>query len=402
MLWAWGLRRFVRHGFLEVYDARGCKHAFGVRGRAPECAIRLHDASLHHKLLINPGLYLGEAYVDGTLTLEQGHLYDLLYLFGLNVAVAPTSLIERFFESVGRLRQNWVDFSRLQSKHNVAHHYDLSGSLYERFLDPDLQYSCAYFVDGNTDDLTKAQLDKKRHIAAKLNLKSGQRVLDIGCGWGGLALYLAKEHNVQVTGLTLSQEQHTVACKRTEEAGLTDKVKFKLQDYRDESQFYDRIVSVGMFEHVGVRHYPEFFAGIKRILVPDGVALLHSIGRADAPGVTNPWLSKYIFPGGYAPALSEVLPAIERTGLWVSDVEVLRLHYAETLKAWRRNFDAAREDIVQLYDERFCRMWEFYLIGAEIDFRLLSTMVFQIQLTPSVDALPITRDYMFDAERGTA
>jgi cyclopropane-fatty-acyl-phospholipid synthase len=293
--------------------------------------------------------------------------------------------------------QQYNPLGRAQA--NVAHHYDLSKTLYDLFLDADRQYSCAYFTAPD-QSIDAAQAQKKRHLAAKLLLKPGQRVLDIGCGWGGLALYLAKECEVEVTGLTLSTEQLQVARHRAAAAGLAERVRFELLDYRLATGQYDRIVSVGMFEHVGVVHYPTFFRKLRELLATDGVALLHSIGRADGPGVTNPWIRRYIFPGGYSPALSEVVPVVERTGLYITDIEVLRLHYAETLKAWRARFLANRERIRTLYDERFCRMWEFYLAGSEVAFRRQGHINFQMQMAKQVDTVPLTRDYIFDWERG--
>ncbi|MEK9831993.1 MAG: cyclopropane-fatty-acyl-phospholipid synthase family protein, partial [Rhodospirillaceae bacterium] len=270
------------------------------------------------------------------------------------------------------------------------------------FLDRDRQYSCAYF-DGTHDDLDRAQEDKKRHIAGKLLLNEpGKKVLDIGSGWGGMALYLAKTTGADVTGVTLSKEQHKVSEKRAADAGLSDRVRFKLQDYRDEPETFDRIVSVGMFEHVGAGHYLEYFRKAKDLLTDDGVFLLHSIGRMEPPGTTNAWLRKYIFPGGYTPALSETLSAIEKAGLWVTDIEILRLHYAETLHHWYERFMAQREKALELYDERFCRMWEFYLIGCEISFRRMGQMVFQIQIAKRQDAVPLTRDYMTDWDRAAS
>jgi cyclopropane-fatty-acyl-phospholipid synthase len=285
----------------------------------------------------------------------------------------------------------------------VAHHYDLNDQLYDFFLDRDRQYSCAYFKTGD-EPIEQAQLDKKRHIAAKLLLKPGQKVLDIGSGWGGMALFLSQQFGVDVTGVTLSKEQLAVSNRRALEGGLADHVKFKLLDYRQENGRYDRIVSVGMFEHVGSDHYIEYFRKVKALLKEDGVMLLHAIGRMEPPGGTNTWLKKYIFPGGYTPALSEVLTAIEKVGLWVTDIEVLRLHYARTLRHWRGRFNANRERIKQMagYDERFCRMWEFYLAGCEVAFRYMNQMVFQIQIARRVDAVPLTRNYMVDAEREAA
>jgi len=390
------LRRLIRRGELKIITAEGREMVLGAPGTRPKVSIRLHDKNLPLKLMLNFTLALGEAYMDGRLTIEEGTLYDLLELFAINYHDAPPLLpgyITRPAESVLRFIQQYNPAHIAQK--NVAHHYDLSDALYKIFLDKDMQYSCAYFESAG-DSLEQAQHNKKRHIAAKLLLKPGMKVLDIGCGWGGLALYLAKNFGVEVTGLTLSAEQHKIAVERAGQEGLEDKVKFFIRDYREEAAEYDRIVSVGMFEHVGVRHYGEFFAKLKKLLKNDGVALLHSIGRMDGPGITDPWVRKYIFPGGYAPALSEVLPVIEKLGLWATDIEILRLHYAETLKEWRNRFTQHREEIKQLYDERFCRMWEFYLIGGEMDFRYLSTMVFQIQIAKDVMAVPLTRDYIYN------
>src|SRR5581483_3988160 len=276
---------------------------------------------------------------------------------------------------------------------NVAHHYDLDGRLYSLFLDADRQYSCAYFEkpDQSLDD---AQLAKKRHLAAKLRLNRDQRVLDIGCGWGGLGLYLAEFAGAKVTGVTLSQEQHAIANSRAVEKSLSDRAKFELRDYRDVEGPFDRIVSVGMFEHVGVNFYDTYFKKCASLLDRDGVMVLHSIGRSEGPGVTNPWIAKYIFPGGYIPSLSEVLPVIERSGLLVTDIEILRLHYAETLKAWRERFLAHRDEVERIYDQRFVRMWEFYLASSEMSFREQNMMVMQIQLAKRQGVVPMTRDYI--------
>ena len=286
---------------------------------------------------------------------------------------------------------------RGRSRANVAHHYDLDARLYSLFLDSDRQYSCGYFEAANAT-LDDAQLAKKRHLAAKLLASPGQRVLDIGCGWGGLALYLARFCGAKVTGITLSREQLAIATSRAQEQRLDADVEFRMQDYRDVAGPFDRIVSVGMFEHVGVGYYDAFFRKCADILADDGVMLLHSIGRSERPTATNAWIAKYIFPGGYIPALSEVLPAIERSGLLVTDIELLRLHYAETLKAWRERFLAHREDVERLYDPRFVRMWEFYLAGSEMSFRQQNLMVFQIQISKRQGIVPITRDYVLAAE----
>jgi cyclopropane-fatty-acyl-phospholipid synthase len=289
-----------------------------------------------------------------------------------------------------------------RSRRNVAHHYDLNGRLYSLFLDRDRQYSCAYFPRGD-ETIDEAQIGKKRHIAAKLLLdRPGLSVLDIGCGWGGLALTLARDYGARVTGITLSTEQLAEAQARAKAEGLDDRVNFELMDYRSMNRSFDRIVSVGMFEHVGVNHYRQFFEVVKRCLTPEGVALLHSIGRSDRPTATNPWISKYIFPGGYCPSLSEVFPAIEKTGLIATDIEILRLHYAETLRHWRRRFMANLDAITTIYDERFCRMFEFYLAGSELAFRYQHQMIFQIQLTRHQAAAPLVRDYITDTESASA
>ncbi len=398
MLLARLFERIISVGRLRVVDAGGRSFVFeGSPGAS--VTIRFHDLALHWKLLVRPRLFLPEAYVDGTLTIEEGSLYDLIDLMTTNIERLPEGFLGHHlngaFSPLRRLHQ----YNPLpRARRNVAHHYDLSEELYASFLDQDRQYSCAYFRDG-TDDLDTAQLDKKRHIAAKLLIQPGQKVLDIGSGWGGLALYLAGECGAKVTGLTLSTEQHRVAVRRAAMAGLADRVEFCLRDYREESGHYDRVVSVGMFEHVGVNHYNAFFNQLKSLLAPDGIALLHSIGRMDGPGSTHPWIRKYIFPGGYIPALSEVLPAVERSKLWVTDIEILRLHYAETLRSWRRRFEGNRDRLRRIYDERFCRMWEMYLVGSEIAFRRSTFMVFQMQLAKAVDSLPMTRDYMLDWER---
>jgi len=392
------LRHVVRRGKLTVIDARGRSREFsGAQG--PEITLRLNDPKLNWKLFLNPRLYLGEAFMNGTLTVERASIYDLLHFLAINMELAPTGWITPLYYGFGRGIRRMQQHNPIHRAHrNVAHHYDLSETLYDLFLDADRQYSCAYFSQTGLT-IEEAQANKKRHIASKLLLRPGQRVLDIGCGWGGLALYLARECGVEVTGLTLSVEQLKVAERRAEEAGLADRVRFELCDYRAHPGSYDRIVSVGMFEHVGVPHYPDFFAKMRELLGSDGVALLHSIGRMDGPACTNPWLRKYIFPGGYSPALSEVIPVVERTKLWITDVEILRLHYAETLRAWRQRFNANRERIRALYDERFCRMWEFYLAGSEIAFREQGHVVFQMQLAKNIDAVPITRDYMLEWER---
>ena len=398
MLLAHLFERIITIGRLRVVDAGGQPHVFGGSPGA-SVAIRLHDPALHWKLLLRPRLFLPEAFMDQTLTIEEGTLYDLIDLLAANLEGLPEGLLSRLLNGSSTALRRLHQYNPVsRARRNAAHHYDLSDQLYELFLDPDRQYSCAYFHD-SADDLDTAQLNKKRHIAAKLLIRPGQRVLDIGSGWGGLALYLAGECGADVTGLTLSVAQHKVAVRRAAAAGLSDRVRFHLRDYREELGCYDRIVSVGMFEHVGINHYNAFFNRVKSLLVPDGVALLHSIGRMDGPGSTNPWIRKYIFPGGYIPALSEVVPVVERSRLWVTDIEILLLHYAETLKSWRRRFEQNRDRLRTIYDERFCRMWEMYLVGSEVAFRRGGCMVFQMQLAKAVDSVPMTRDYVLDWER---
>ncbi len=399
MLAAYFFRRLIRVGDLTVIDADGRTHFFSGAEVGPDVTIRLHDRALHRRIMTQPYLAFGEAYMDGTLTIEKGTIYDALDLAARNLGQIDTLPLQRLRDSFRRLMAFIETYNPVErARKNVAHHYDLSGALYDLFLDADRQYSCAYFRTDN-DSLEVAQHNKKAHIAAKLHLKPGQKVLDIGSGWGGMGLYLAQTANVDVTGVTLSVEQQKLSEERAKAAGLADRVGFHLRDYREEPGRYDRIVSVGMFEHVGVAHYREFFAKVRDLLTDDGVMLLHSIGRMGPPYGPNPWMKKYIFPGGYTPSLSEVLAAVERAGLWVTDVEILRLHYAKTLRQWRRRFAANRDKAKALYDERFCRMWEYYLAGCEVAFRHMGQMVFQMQIAKRVDAVPLTRDYMFEMER---
>ena len=402
MLLARLLERLVKVGCLRVVDANNKTHVFsGSDG--PSVTIRLHDRSLHWKLFLRPEIHAGEAFMDGLLTVEDGSIYDFLDLVGRNIEAAHD---RDPFD--GLMRKLDVGLRRLQqfnpagrARRNVAHHYDLSQALYRLFLDGDQQYSCAYFLTPE-DGIDSAQAQKRRHLAAKLLLEPGMSVLDIGSGWGGLALYLAGRTGVRVTGITLSGEQLATAEARARAAGLSDRVSFALRDYREQTGTFDRIVSVGMFEHVGVNHYDAFFRQVHDRLAETGVALLHTIGRVEVPGSTNPWMRKYIFPGGYSPALSEVMAAVERAGLWVTDIEILRLHYAYTLRQWRQRFLANRRAAAELYDERFCRMWEFYLAAAEISFRYLRCAVFQIQLARRQEAVPLTRDYITETERALA
>jgi cyclopropane-fatty-acyl-phospholipid synthase len=391
------LSRVVKIGALTVVSADGAAHEFGDGSGTP-VRVRFTTPKAERSCIFNPGLKVGECFMDGTLVVEQGTIYDFLAVVLSNTGLDRPGWWLRAEETyrylTRRLRQHNTH-SRARS--NIAHHYDLNGDLYRLFLDADSQYSCAYFEKPDAD-LEEAQLAKKRHIAAKLALEPGQRVLDIGSGWGGMGLYIARHFDAEVTGVTLSTEQYERSNARAAEMGLSDRVTFQLKDYRDLEGPYDRIVSVGMFEHVGVGYFEDYFRKCRSLLADDGVMLLHSIGRFDGPGDTNSWISKYIFPGGYIPATSEVIPVIERTGLKITDIEILRLHYAETLKAWRERFMARRDEAKALYDERFCRMWEFYLAGSETAFRFQDMMNFQIQITRNQHALPLTRDYMTEAE----
>jgi cyclopropane-fatty-acyl-phospholipid synthase len=404
MLLAKVLSRVLGEGQLTIIDAAGRSHRIQGARPGPSVTMRVHDRWTALRLVLRPRLAFGESFMDGKLTVEDGDIYDLLDLLGRNMAALETTPFVRWSYAFQRLIRTIEQYNPIgTAQRNVAHHYDLKDQLYDFFLDRDRQYSCAYFKTGE-EPLEQAQLDKKRHIAAKLLLKPGQKVLDIGSGWGGLGLFLSQEFGVDVTGVTLSKEQLAVSSRRALEGGLADRVRFKLLDYRQENSRYDRIVSVGMFEHVGAAHYIEYFRKVKDLLKDDGVMLLHAIGRMEPPGGTNTWLKKYIFPGGYTPALSEVLSAIEKVGLWATDIEVLRLHYAETLRHWRQRFLSNRERIKQMagYDDRFCRMWEFYLAGCEVAFRYMNQMVFQIQITRKQDAAPLVRDYMVDGERDSA
>jgi len=393
------LGSYIRRGTFKLTTASGHTFTFGD-GTGKPVAVRFTTRAAELGILFDPELKFGEAYMDGTLIVEQGTIADVL-----SVALGQKAEIPQWARPQWLLRyiaRRLAQFNpRKRARRNVAHHYDLDGRLYSLFLDADRQYSCAYFEtpDSSLDD---AQLAKKRHLAAKLRLDGSQHVLDIGCGWGGLGLYLAEFSAADVTGVTLSQEQYAVANERAGEKGLAERASFLLQDYRDVNERFDRIVSVGMFEHVGVGHYDTFFAKCAELLNDDGVMVLHSIGRSEGPGVTNPWIAKYIFPGGYIPALSEVLPVIERAGLLVTDIEILRLHYAETLKAWRERFLAHREGVERIYEPRFARMWEFYLAASEMSFREQNMMVMQIQLTKRQGVVPITRDYIGQEERRLA
>jgi cyclopropane-fatty-acyl-phospholipid synthase len=394
-------RRMITIGRLTVVWPDGLSTVY-VGEDGPAATIRLRDQRTLRRLVFNPSLATGEAYMSGSLSPEDDSIFDLLDVLLLNLEARPGSHpVLQWRETLTGIVRRVVQYNPVgRSRRNVAHHYDLNGRLYSLFLDRDRQYSCAYFPRGD-ETLEEAQAAKKRHIAAKLCLdRPGLRILDIGCGWGGMALTLARDFGAHVTGITLSQEQLNEARARAAAEGLQDRVQFELLDYRSVTETFDRVVSVGMFEHVGIGHYRAFFDTVARCLKPDGVALIHAIGRSEGPGSTNPWFQKYIFPGGYSPALSEVLPGVERSGLMATDIEILRLHYAETLRHWRRRFAANRDAIAALYDERFCRMFEFYLAASEITFRRRGHMVWQLQLAHGHGAVPLTRDYIAAVEAG--
>ena len=392
------LSDFVREGRLTVIWPDGRTNVYGNGGK--EAALRFHGALTPWQIWLRPELVLGEAYMDGRITVERGTIADVLEILLSNYNQYRHGRLYHLRRVMRILFRRFSQLNRIsRARRNVAHHYDLSGKLYDLFLDADRQYSCAYFSDLKMT-LEEAQSAKKRHIAAKLRVdRPDLKVLDIGCGWGGMALDLARLDEADVLGVTLSTEQLAMANDRAIMAGLSQRCRFALQDYRQVDGTFDRIVSVGMFEHVGAQYYDTFFTRVRELLAPDGVALLHFIGRADGPSATNPWIQRYIFPGGYTPALSEVMRSIERCGLFATDIEILRLHYAETLKEWRNRFCRNWDKAAALYDERFCRMWEFYLASSEMTFRYGNQVVFQIQLAKRVDTVPMTRDFMFDAER---
>lgn len=393
-LFGYMLRTVLQKGSTLVTYPSGRNKFYGD-GTGALTEITFHKTATLRKILLNPELGVGEAYTDGTFTIANDDLRGFLTTVVSNLGqdnVTGWQRLQGHARTMIRRAQQYNPIGTAQR--NVAHHYDLSGALYELFLDTDKQYSCAYFRHPD-DTLETAQAQKKAHIAGKLCLRPGMRVLDIGCGWGGMALTLARDYGVNVVGVTLSAEQHKVATARAKAEGLEGQVEFRLTDYREVDEVFDRIVSVGMFEHVGAPHYGEYFSHVHDKLVEDGIALVHTIGRSSPPGVTSPWIQKYIFPGGYVPAMSEALEAIEKHHLWTTDVEVWRLHYAETLRHWEQRFMANRERIKALYDERFCRMWRFYLVAAEMTFRYNRQCVFQFQLTRDQAAVPLTRDYLY-------
>lgn len=395
------LKKFIRNGRLRVYDPAGAVHEFGSGIGGPMVTIRLHDKALSRKLALNPELVAAEAYMDGTLTCEDGAtVHDFLELFSVNRSGLASAGSQKLLRRAWRGVKRWQQSNPLGvAAKNVRHHYDLSTDLFRLFLDDGLNYSCAYYRDPEADTLEDAQQAKLVHIAAKLRLEPGMHVAEIGSGWGSLAIHLASQCGAKVTAINVSPEQLAISRQRVEAAGVADRVTFFERDYRDIEGRFDRVVSVGMMEHVGTAYFDTYFAKVRDMLTDDGFAMIHAIGRMTPPGTTGPFIRKYIFPGGYVPAMSEVFASLERVGLWAADNEILRLHYYYTIRHWRQRFAARRAEAARLYDERFCRMWEFYLSAVELGFLHGSNMVFQLLLSRQRDAVPIVRDYIVDAER---
>lgn len=389
------LTRFVRNGTMTVIDADGQSHQFGRTGTnaGPHVALRLHDRTLHTKLALNPELYAGEAYMDGTLTFEPGSdVGALMLLFSLNRSSLASQPSQQVLRRLWRSARRWHQANPIaKSSANARHHYDVPTEIYRRFLDDGLNYSCAYFVSPETDTLEQAQIEKLRRITEKLRIQPGMKVAEIGSGWGSLAIHIAKATGAHVTAINLSPEQIKVSRQRVAQAGVSDLVEIREMDYRTLTGPYDRIVSVGMMEHVGLHHFDQYFSTIRTLLTDDGYALVHCIGRMLPPSATGPFIRKHIFPGAYVPSLSEVFAATERCALWVADMEVLRLHYHYTIQHWRRRFAANRAEIATIADERFCRMWEYYLAAVDVGFQNGSNMVFQLLLSRSIGAVPIVR-----------
>lgn len=401
ILFARFAERLVQDGDLHIEDAGGRTYRFG-NGTGTRVKIKIHSKLFPWKILLHPNMALPEGYMNDEFSIVEGEIRDLLDLVKRNAALRYGTRHRKHSGFTQRLVRYVLEHNPVgRAQKNVSHHYDLDGGLYDLFLENDKQYSCAYFIDPDAT-LEAAQAAKKRHIASKLRIEPGHRVLDIGCGWGGLAIYLAQQTGAKILGVTLSREQHKIASERVRQMGLDGQIEIRLQDYREVEERFDRIVSVGMFEHVGVKHYGEFFDTVYRRLEDNGVALLHTIGRLGCPQMTHPWIRKYIFPGGSLPSLSQMVPCIEASGLLTCDIEILRLHYAKTLEHWAARFKANRDKARQLYDERFCRMWEVYLLSCIFAFHYDYLANFQVQMTKRLDTLPLCRDYMLDWERAEA
>ena len=388
------LNKIFKTGGFILTDANSKDYLIGKPGNNP-IRIKIFDKKLHYKLLIHPDLYFGEAYMNGELKIENGTLTDFLDLALMNIGRNELNFFSYIINKVRGSYRYLTNFNFIKkSKMNVSHHYDISDNLYDLFLDPKRQYSCAYFKNEN-DSLETAQNNKIQHIIKKLNIKPNQKVLDIGSGWGSLAIDIAKNINCEVLGITLSKNQLDYSNKKVKEMNLGNQVKFRLMDYRELDEKFDRIVSVGMFEHVGRKFYKKFFKQINNLLNEKGVSLIHTIGSVKPPRDPHPWITKYIFPGGYTPSLSEVTTPIENAGLIVTDIEVLRLHYSHTLKHWKENCIRNKDKIIKMFDEKFFRMWEFYLTGCEMSFKWGDQVVYQFQLTKNYRSTPVTRDYIY-------
>jgi len=385
---------FKNDGFILI-DANSKKHIVGSPKKKNPIILKVLKKKLHYKLLFRPDLYFGEAYTDGEILIENGTLTNFLDIMLMNIGRGEINFFTKLINKLSGSYRYLTNFNFIKkSKMNVAHHYDLSNELYDLFLDPKKQYSCGYFINEN-DTLEDAQNNKIQHIIKKLNIQPNQKILDIGCGWGSLAIDIAKSANCEVTGITLSENQFAYCVKKAKELNMENQVKFKLKDYRELNEKFDRIVCVGMFEHVGRKFYKKFFKQIEKLLTNSGVSLIHTIGSVNPPRDPHPWVTKYIFPGGYTPSLSEVTTPLEKAGLIVSDVEVLKLHYAHTLRHWKENCIKNKAQIIEMFDERFFRMWEFYLTGCEIAFKWGDQVVYKLQLTKSYTSTPITRDYIY-------
>ncbi|MGL5114016.1 MAG: class I SAM-dependent methyltransferase [Beijerinckiaceae bacterium] len=393
------LRKFVGKGELAVIAADGSRHVFGDR-TAPKVVVRLKDAKIARELFFNPELAFPEGYMDERIAFEEGStVFDLLMLFSVNRKALGGHPVQQALRAGWRSVRRWQQQNPLGlAAKNVRHHYDIKPAFYQLWLDSTMNYSCAYYTHPD-NSLEQAQQDKMRHIAAKLQLQPGMTVAEVGSGWGGLACYLAKEFGVKVTSVSLSPEQITVAKQRAEDMGVADRVTFIEQDYREMTGTYDRVISIAMMEAVGIAYFDTYFNKLKSLMKPGGFGLVHAIGRMSPPGTTAPFIRKYIFPGGYCPAMSEVFASTERTGIWVADCEILRLHYYWTLKAWRENFERVRPEVVAMFDERFARMWEFYLISCELGFLHGSNMIYQIIIAANRDDAPVLRDFIVDDER---
>ena len=385
---------FKKEGFVLV-DANSNRYIIGKPKKENPITIKLLDKKLHYKLLLFPDLYFGEAYTDGSIVIENGTLTDFLDLAMENIGTRETNIFSEMINKIKGTYRFLTNFNLIsKSKNNVAHHYDISEKLYDLFLDSKKQYSCAYFKNDH-DSLETAQNNKIEHIIKKLNLKHNQKILDIGSGWGTLAIEIAQKSQCEVLGITLSQNQLEYSNKKAKELNLENQVQFKLLDYRELDEKFDRIVSVGMFEHVGRKFYKKYFSKISKLLNKDGIALIHTIGSVNSPRDPHPWITKYIFPGGYTPSLSEVATPIEKSGLIISDLEVLRMHYSHTLRHWKERFLSKKEEALEIFDEKFFRMWEFYLTSCEMSFKWGDQVVFQFQLTKDFKSAPNTRDYIY-------